>query len=51
MKTTYSGAIKKISVKKYWVCLVPEYGVYIHTRVTDELICISHDHGHSANKM
>ncbi len=30
--------------------LVPECGVYVDTTITDELICISHVHGHSANK-
>ncbi len=40
---------KTTAGKKYWVCLEPECGVYIHTTVTDELIYINHDHGHSVN--
>jgi hypothetical protein len=40
---------KKTLSKKYWVCIERECDVYIHTSITDELICITRGHNHPAN--
>lgn len=40
---------KTTASKKYWICIEQECGVYIHTSVINEMICINGDHNHSAN--
>jgi hypothetical protein len=46
----YLFKCNKITVlKKYWVCVEQECGVYVHTTINDELICITGGHNHSVN--
>ena len=35
--------------KKYWLCVEQQCGVYIHTSVADEMICINGAHNHPFN--
>lgn len=35
--------------KKYWSCTEKDCGVYTHTSLTDEFICIRGTHNHPAN--
>jgi hypothetical protein len=40
---------KITSIKKYWLCMERECGVYIHTSITDEFLCITRGHNHLSN--
>ncbi|CAF1550452.1 unnamed protein product, partial [Rotaria sordida] len=40
---------KTTASKKYWMCTEHGCGVYIHTSLTKELICVSGNHNHPAN--
>ncbi|CAF4313239.1 unnamed protein product, partial [Rotaria magnacalcarata] len=43
----YSG--QTTESKKYWVCNEKACGVYVHTNINGEFICIKGDHNHSSN--
>ncbi|CAF1931047.1 unnamed protein product [Rotaria magnacalcarata] len=40
---------KTTESKKYWVCNEKACGVYVHTNINGEFICIKGDHNHSSN--
>lgn len=40
---------KSTASKKYWICNTKTCGVYIHTNINDEFLCIKGDHNHNSN--
>lgn len=40
---------KSTASKKYWICSTKACGVYIHTTINDEFLCIKGNHNHNAN--